>query len=301
MEIQAEHHVRITHPDKLLWPDSGVTKLDYIRYLIDVAPSLLPHLANRPLTLIRYPDGIKAHAFYQKDKPQGTPSWVKTTPIWSTDRNAYMHAIIADSVSTLIWLGNLGGLEFHTGFSTLDAPDRPTAVVFDLDPSVPGFESVRTVALTLHRLLEKLDIPSVVKTSGATGLQVFIPVVRGVTFDETRVFTTVVAEYLVNEIPRLVTVERLKRRRGDKVYIDYLQHGAGRTLISVYSARGVPTANVSTPVTWTELEEGILPEDFTVHNVAERVKDRGDLMQEAEPIDMQSIIQFFNRHTTAAL
>ncbi|MCL6548393.1 MAG: non-homologous end-joining DNA ligase [Alicyclobacillus sp.] len=293
--VQAEHPVRITHPEKLLWPEAGITKADYIRYMAEMAPLLLHHVRDRPLTLVRFPDGVNGPSFYQKDAPTGTPEWVRTVPVWSTERGDHIRYVLADSVATLIWLANLACLELHVGFSTLDRPHTPTAVAFDLDPTVPGFEPVREVGLALHSLLQRLGLPHVAKTSGATGLQVFVPLTPGHTFAQTRVFTKSVAEYLLAKIPRWVTLERLKKRREDKVYVDYLQHGEGRTLVAAYSTRATRRATVSAPVTWGELERGAVPEQFTLRTMPARVKQTGDLLQSAEACDLRPIVSFLER------
>lgn len=296
MEIQAEYPVVITHPDKLLWPQAGVTKARYMRYLAEAAPWLLFHLRDRTVTMIRFPKGVGGHFFYQKDVPQGAPEWVSTVPVWSEDRADYIHPVVVDSVATLLWLANLGALELHVGFGTVNHPQVPTSVAFDLDPTVPGFERVREVALVLHELLRDLGLPHVPKTSGATGLQVFIPLanVRGVEHDyeSTRSFTTAVAQYLRHRLPRTVTLERFKKNRGNKVYVDYPQHGENRTLIAAYSARATKFATVSTPLTWLEIERGAVPEDFTVLNVADRLRQIGDLMNCGPGVQIPEITRF---------
>jgi bifunctional non-homologous end joining protein LigD len=296
LQLQAEFPVTITNPEKLLWPERAITKADYIHYIIQMSPYLLHHLANRPLTVIRYPDGIHGHSFYQKNKPVGTPEWVTTIPLWSPDRKDFIEYIVVDSVSTLIWLANLACLEFHVGFTTIQSMDSPTSVAFDLDPSVPGFERVRKVALALHEILDQMGMPHMAKTSGATGLQVFIPLTPGHTFEDTRLFTKTVAEYLEARLPHLVTLERLKKRRGTKVYIDYLQHGHNRTLIAPYSTRATIHATVSTPISWKELQEGAVPEDFTLKNVPARVEKVGDLMEGKERASLTQIVQFLSNH-----
>ena len=284
-----------------MWPEQGITKADYVKYLIDVSPWLLPHLQNRPLTVIRYPQGVHGHAFYQKNAPTGTPDWVKTAPIWSEDRKDMIHYVIVDSLASLIWLGNLACLEFHVGFTTLLQPNHPTAVAFDLDPTVPGFEPVREVALTLHQLLKRLHLPHIPKTSGATGLQVFIPLTRGHSYEDTRVFTKAVAEYLLKRLPRIVTLERLTRNRKDKVYVDYPQHGASRTLIAPYSARARNHATVSTPLRWDELERGVTPEDFTILNVPGRLKKQGDPFTVPYQASLREITAFLKNHPYQSL
>lgn len=297
----AEHVVSITHPDKLLWPEAGITKAMYVKYLVDVSPWLLPHLRNRPLTVIRYPHGIHGNSFYQKNAPVGTPDWVKTVPIWSEDRNDTINYILVDSMATLIWLGNQACLEFHVGFTTLLQPNEPTSVAFDLDPTVPGFEAVREVALALHVVLQRLNLPHLAKTSGATGLQVFIPLAPGHSYEETRLFTKAIAEYLLKDLPNLVTLERLTRNRGTKVYVDYPQHGATRTLIAAYSTRARKRVSVSTPLFWEELERGAVPESFTIFNVPQRLQANGDPLIALNQASLREITAFLQRHSYQTL
>jgi len=304
MELVAEYPVEITHPDKFLWPEAeaNVTKAAYIQYLIEVSPWLLAHLRDRPLTLIRYPDGIHGHSFYQKNSPSHAPEWVRKVPIWSDERKDVIHYVIADSLATLIWLGNQACVEFHVGFTTATRPGEPDSIAFDLDPTVPGFEPVREVAAELHRLLERLNLPHIPKTSGATGLQVFIPLETGHTFEQTKVFTKAVAVYLQHQLPNLVTLERLTKNRGRKVYIDYPQHGVSRTLIAPYSCRATKQATVSTPLLWSELEAGALPEHFTISTVPGRLQRQGDCMSaKRSPALLQEIIQFLTGHPSATL
>jgi bifunctional non-homologous end joining protein LigD len=295
VEIAAEYPVKVTNPNKLLWPDAGITKVGYMQYLAEVAPYMLPHLKGRPLTMIRFPDGVNGHSFYQKDAPQGTPEWVKTVARWSSDRNDDLHSVLVDSIATLLWLANIGCLEMHIGFTTIDHPDQPTHIAFDLDPSVPGFEPVREVAMCLHELLDGLGLPHVAKTSGATGLQVFLPLAQGYSFADTRLFTKAVADYLASTLSRIVTLERLKKNRGNKVYVDYPQHGSTRTLIAPYSARATKRATVSTPLRWSELAAGAVPTDFTIHSVPNRLQRVGDLMDIGPGIALEDIVSFLRR------
>jgi bifunctional non-homologous end joining protein LigD len=301
MQIDAEYPVMVTNPDKPLWPELNITKLDYMHYLVTVAPSMLNHLRNRALTMIRYPHGIHGHSFYQKDAAVGTPDWVTTVPIWSTDRKDVIHYVVVDSIATLLWLANLGCLEMHVGFATVEEPDRPTSIAFDLDPTVPGFEPVREIGLAIHDLLTQLKLPHVAKTSGATGLQIFVPIRPEYDFAATKVFTKAVTDYVAQRLPALVTLERLTKNRGTKVYVDYPQHGQNRTLIAPYSTRANEQAKVSTPIGWSELERGCVPEDFTLLTVPSRLTKYGDLMDCGPPATLEEIMKFLQQHTNVVL
>ncbi|OFW79844.1 MAG: DNA polymerase domain-containing protein, partial [Alicyclobacillus sp. RIFOXYA1_FULL_53_8] len=295
MELVAEHPVTITNPDKLLWPEANITKAGYIQYMIEVSPWLLPYLRDRPLTLIRYPHGVHGHSFYQKNCPTYAPDWIRRVPVWSDERKDVIQYVVADSLASLIWLANQACLEFHVGFTTLVRPTQPDSVAFDLDPTVAGFEPVREVALALHGLLDRLNLPHLPKTSGATGLQVFIPLQSGHTFEQTRIFTKAVAVYLERQLPNLVTLERLTKNRGTKVYIDFPQHGASRTLIAPYSCRATKLATVSTPLLWSELAAGALPEQFTITTVPPRLRKQGDCMAASNDLaSLREIVRFLD-------
>jgi len=277
VEIQAEYPVTISNPEKLLWPEVGVTKAHYMQYLVDMAPLFLKQLANRPLTMIRFPHGIHGHHFFQKNCPVNKPEWIQTTPIWSSDRQDVIHSILVDSIATLLWLANAACLEMHVGFDTITHPNEPDVIAFDLDPTRHEFDKVRKTALLLHEILENLQLPHGVKTSGATGLQIFVPLTPGHTFNSTRTFTKTIAEYALQQFPEIITLERLTKNRGNKVYIDYPQHGQKRTLIAAYSARATKLATVSAPLTWAELRAGACPEDFTIFKMRNRIDQIGDL------------------------
>jgi bifunctional non-homologous end joining protein LigD len=298
MELVAEHVVKISRPEKVLWPESGFRKIDLIKYYVNVSPYLLRHLKDKPITMIRCPDGIDKHHFYQKNAPIPTPDWVTIVDVPSDGKTDVLHTVIVDSVATLLWLGNLGCIEIHIGFNPYQSPSSPEWLAFDLDPSVPGFERVVQVALSLHELLERLSLPNIAKTSGATGLQVFVPLAPGHTYAQTRVFSEAVAQYMQAVLPNDVTLERLTKERGQKVYFDYMQHGRGRTLIAPYSPRATRYGSVSTPVTWTELQQGAKPEDFTLQNVPHRLEQMGDLFggDMGVGVDLQPTVRFLHRH-----
>jgi len=259
----------ITNPDKPLWPEAGITKLLYLQYLITVAPYLLPYTKNRLLTVIRYPHGIHDKSFYQKNLPDYAPDWIPTY-VWESTRY-----VLLNDLPTLIWLANQAALEWHVSFHQCE-DEEPTELVFDLDPSTPDFHVVAESAFHLKAVLDELQLPSYVKTSGASGLQIYIPIKSGYTFSETRRVSEFIANYLTQRFPELVTTERLVKNRGDKLYIDYLQHWRGKTLPAPYSTRAKPEASVSTPLTWDEVDK-IHPTHFTVHTLPDRLQKRGDL------------------------
>lgn len=286
--------VTLTNPDKLLWPEEGITKRDYLAYLIAVAKPLLAYTRNRALTVIRYPDGVHGESFYQKNAPPYAPPWIPRRQVGDVD------AIVLNDLRTLLWLGNQAALEFHVPFHEADDPNHPLELAFDLDPSAPGFAAVVETALHLKEVTDRLGLPTYVKTSGATGLAVYIPLERRYTYAETRQVAVFLARYLTERYPRLVTVARRVRDRGTKVYIDYLQHGKSRTLPAPYSPRGRTTATVSAPVTWEELVRGAEPADFTIKTVPARLSQIGDpfapVTASANRANLDEILDFLKRH-----
>jgi bifunctional non-homologous end joining protein LigD len=261
----------ITNPDKPLWPKAQVTKLDYIRYLLLVAKPMLAYTRNRLLTVIRYPHGVEDKHFYQKNIPDYAPDWIATHE-WEQTRYA-----LCNDEATLIWFANQAALEFHVSFH-LAENEIPTELVFDLDPSTPDFSVVIESALLVKELLDELGLPSWVKTSGASGLQIYIPIERRYTFEQTRKVGQFIAAYLVEKHPSLLTIERMVKNRGDKLYIDYLQHWRGKTLAAPYSTRAKEQATVSTPLLWEEVPTAN-PSLYTIQTVPARLESLGDLFE----------------------
>jgi len=280
--------VRITNPEKILWPLLGIRKIDYIQKLIELAPYILPHSRDRLLTAIRYPDGVDGKSFYQKNTPGYAPEWVERA-----DWNGNSYTLL-NSLAVLIWMGNQAALEFHTAFNLCNNEGNPTSLVFDLDPSEgQGFEDVAEAALLIHETLVSLNINSYIKTSGATGLQIYIPVGARYDYDTARRVNTFFGSYFSSKYPERITIERMVRNRGRKLYFDYLQMWCGKTITMAYSPRAVQTANVSAPVAWEELKAGIKPEDFTLLNIKERLDKKGDLFQPLlDPKHIQNLDEF---------
>ncbi|PWA12669.1 DNA polymerase domain-containing protein [Pueribacillus theae] len=264
--------IRITNPDKLFWPELEITKLDYIKYLVDMSPFILSYTKNRLLTTIRYPNGIYGKSFYQKNVPSNKPNWVLTHE-WQGTKY-----VLLNDLPTLVWLGSQACLEIHVSFNYYDAINKPTELVFDLDPSDPSnFCLVLEVALKIKEVLDSLGLVSQAKTSGATGLQMYIPIDPRYTYEETNKINKFIALYIAEKYPQLVTIERLVKNRGKKLYFDYIQHGEGRTLSAPYCPRARTEGSVSAPVTWEEIEKGFHPRDFTIKNIKTRIKEKGDL------------------------
>lgn len=264
--------IDVTHPEKPIVPALQLNKADYLLYLRQVAPYLLPFLRERRLTLIRYPHGTGDEFFYQKSTPDYAPEFVLTDEV---DDISYT---VCNDPRTLLWLGNQLAMEFHIPFETRDT-DRPTEIVFDLDPpSVNEFHLAIEAAKRIKALLDGLFLTAFIKTSGGKGLQVYIPLKKNAfTYEETRQFTSFICQFLCEQAPDLFTLERLKKKRGNRLYLDYIQHDAGKTIIAPYSPRGNELGLVATPLEWDELyHDELHPSLFTMPVVIERLKEKGD-------------------------
>lgn len=262
--------VQITHPDKLLWHNNRLTKLNYLDYLRTMSPYMLPFLHNRVLTVIRYPHGMFGEAFFQKNCPDYAPEYIKRVTKEGIDY------IVCNDLKTLLWLGNQLAIEFHVPFSTIEA-FTPTEIVFDLDPpSQNEFQLAVEAALILKEVFDQLQLMSFIKTSGNKGLQIYIPLPDNrYSFADTRLFTSFIADYLISKDPTRFTTERLKKNRRKRLYVDYIQHAEGKTIIAPYSPRGTKHATVATPLYWEEVNEQLTPSAFTITNVRQRVQENG--------------------------
>ena len=271
--------VRLTSADRVLFPEVGVTKGDLFEYYGDIAPVILPHLRDRPFTMKRIPMGAGTPAYFQKQAPKGMPSWIPTRKFRTVRRTGESRMVDFPLVGTreaLQWMVQMNCIDMNVWYSRVDKPDRPDYVVFDLDPPDGEFALCIRVAHLLHDLLESLGLRSYVKTSGADGVHVLVPITRRYGFDETYAFAEAVARRLEEDNPGVVTTEWLKRKR-EGVLLDHRQNGHGKTLASVYSVRPKPAAPVSTPLHWEELTEDVVPERFTMAVALERVREHGDL------------------------
>ncbi|MHB0884919.1 MAG: non-homologous end-joining DNA ligase [Bacillota bacterium] len=266
----------LTNPHKVLWPAPSFTKGDMIEYYVRVAPLMLPHLADRPLVLTRYPDGVDGEWFYQKDCPEYAPPWVETFEFYAKSADRSIAFILARDAADLAWLANQAAIEIHPWLSRYDEPERPDFAIFDLDPSPPAdFKWVVEVAFIIKGLLDRLGLRAYPKTSGATGLHIYLPVKRLYSYPDLARFVAAVADLIRSDRPDLTTRERtVAKRRG--VYIDHLQNVLGKTIAAPYSLRPTPVATVSTPVRWDELP-GLDPKDFNIRTVLQRFERVGDL------------------------
>jgi len=266
--------VKLSNLDKVLYPEVGFRKRDVIDYYARIAPVLLAHLEGRALTLKRYPNGVDAQFFYEKNAPSHRPDWVTTARVGSIDY------VVVDHEATLVWLANLADLELHTSLALADDPERPTLVAFDLDPGPPAtVVDCCRVAELLRGMFEGLGLECFAKTSGSKGMQVYLPLNSEATFAQTKAFSKAVAELLAREEPGLVVARQTKSARTGKVLVDWGQNDVNKTTINVYSLRAMARPTVSTAVTWDEVRAAKAPEDLTFEaaDVLRRVDEHGDL------------------------
>lgn len=275
---------RFSNWDKVLFPAAGFTKGDLIDYAVAIAPTLLPHLRDRPLTLRRWPDGVEGRTFYEKNSPSHRPEWVQTASIFSRSERRRIDYTLVQDAATLAWLANLAAIELHPSLSLASDVDHPTAVVFDLDPGPPaGLQECAEVALVLHGLFDQLGLRSVVKTSGGKGMQVYVPLGEGAaTYERTKPFARRIAQLLEQRLPDLVVSRMTRSLRTGKVLVDWSQNDEHKTTVAVYSVRARELPHVSTPLAWEELREAHASGTahrlrFTPVEALARVADLGDL------------------------
>lgn len=274
--------VRLTNLDKIMWPGDGITKAGLIKYYVDIAEFLLPHLKDRLFIMSRYPDGIDGEMFYQKNCPEYAPEWLNIFPVESQDVGKVINYIVCNDLPTLMWLANQACIELHIWLARIPHIDYPDIMVFDLDPFPPAdFTDTLEIALLVKEALEQFNLTGYPKTSGATGLHIFVPIKPEYTYREVRDAVLFICRQIHAVFPRKTTMERLIVDRAGKVYLDYLQNTRGKTMTFQYSLRPHPGATVSTPLTWDEVKKGqVRPEDFRIDNIRERLKEMGDLYLE---------------------
>lgn len=266
--------VELSNLDKVFWPEEGITKGDLLNYYQHIAPYILPYLKNRPLSLKRNPNGIKDEGFYQKDAAEIAPDWIKTAEIYAESAEKIVHYLVCNNIKSLLFIANLGCIEMNPWNSIVSKQDYPDYLVIDIDPSAKNsFDEVIDVALAVKEVLDKAGITGCCKTSGATGLHVYIPCNKKYNYEEVRSFAKIISSLVHDKLPGITTMERsLSKRRNDQIYIDYLQNSRGQTLASAYSARPRPGATVSTPVDWKEVKHGLRPAQFTIKTIPSRLK-----------------------------
>lgn len=273
------HELKFTNLDKVFWPDEKLTKRDLINYYYRAAPFILPYLKDRPQSMNRFPDGIEGEGFYYKDVSGSAPSWVKTFDYTSdSDKRARKYLVGTDEAA-LLYMANLGCIEMNPWSSTIKKPDNPTYCILDLDPDKNSFNDVIKTAQVTRQLLDDLDIPSYCKTSGSTGLHIYIPLNNKYSYEESKEFARLLVTIVQGELPKLTTIERIIKKRGGRIYLDFLQNRPHATIATPYSLRPKPGATVSMPLHWDEVKKGLKMKDFTIFNALERMESEGDIFK----------------------
>lgn len=270
----------ITNIDKVYWPAEKYTKGDLIEYYIKIAKYILPYVKNRPHSLNRHPNGITKPGFYQKDVGDKFPEWIKTAEIFSESNSKNIKYFVITNEASLIYMANLGCIEINPWFSTIKHIGKPDYLAIDLDPLDIPFEKVIETACAVKEILDRGKIKGYCKTSGATGLHIYIPLGAKYEFEIAKEFAHVIAEFTNELVPGFTSVERMPVKRKKKVYIDYLQNRRGQTLAAPYSVRPKPHATVSAPLKWNEVKKGLSPEDFNIKNIHKRLLRTGDLFKD---------------------
>lgn len=295
------YEIEITNRDKMYFPEKDITKGDLIEYYDKVSGFLLPFMKNRPLTLSRFPDGIQGDGFYQKEVGDHYPEWIESVDVEKKE-GGFIRQVVCNDKQTLIYLVNQGTLSFHPWLSTTSDLDKPTKLVFDLDPPKGNFEQVMKGAKALRKLLEnKLDLNTFVMTTGSEGLHVVCPIRPEKPFDEVRAFAKGVGQYLEQENPEDYTVAMRKNKREERLFIDYMRNAYGQTSIPPYSVRALEGAPIATPLNWEELnKEGLTSQSYHIKNIFRRLSQKDDIWehfrQKAKTLDdsMKKLEQLLN-------
>lgn len=271
--------LKLSNLTKIYWPDEGYTKKDLIEYYLEMSDYILPYLKDRPENLNRHPSGINGESFYQKDTKGKYPDWLQTQPLYSESNNKDINYLICNNQATLTYMNNLGCIEINPWNSRLKSIEKPDYIVIDLDPGENTFEEVIQTAQVVKEILDKGKIEAYCKTSGATGMHIFIPMGAKYDYDQSKEFAHIIAIMANEQLPELTSLERSPKNRRKQIYLDYLQNRKGQTLVCAYSARPKPGATVSTPLKWEEIKPGLHPSQFTIKNIKKRVEKEGDLFK----------------------
>lgn len=287
------HDLKFTHLSKVYWPEDGVTKRDMFNYYYQAAEYILPYLKDRPMSLNRFPNGIHGPSFYQKDVKGKAPDWITKTFPYTTSEGEHKEYLVGSDESYLLWMASLGCIEMNPWFSRVQSPDNPDYCVIDLDPDKNTFDQVIAAALEVKKVLDAIDVPSYCKTSGSTGMHIYIPLGAKYDYDQSQMFARLVVGIVHRQIPDYTSLERMVAKRNGKMYLDFLQNRPGATIAGPYSLRPKPGATVSMPLHWDEVKPGLTMKDFTIFNSIDRLKETGDLFKGvlAKGIDLEKTIK----------
>lgn len=286
--------LKLTNLNKIYWPDEGYTKGELIKYYLDISEFILPYLKNRPQSLNRFPNGIKGASFYHKDmKTDKLPSWTKTVKLYSKANDHDIDYLICNDIPTLLYMANLGCIEINPWHSTYLNPEYPDYMMLDLDPGNISFKEVVNTALVIKEISDELKIKSYCKTSGATGLHIYFPLGARYNYNQVKIFAEILANLTHSRIPSVTTVERTISKRGEKIYVDFLQNRKGQTIAAPYSVRPRLHATVSTPLEWNEVNHNLTPDMFTIRNTKVRLEKKGDLWQGIfkNPLNIEKLLK----------
>ncbi|QRY59900.1 DNA ligase D [Sphingobacterium siyangense] len=291
------HELKFTNLDKLFWPDEKITKRDLINYYEQAAPFILPYLKDRPQSMNRYPNGIKEEGFYFKDVTDTAPEWAETYLYQSEADGRDRHYLVGKDEATLLYMANLGCIEMNPWSSTVGKPDNPTFCIIDLDPDKNTFDQVIETAQLTKQLLDDMAVPSYCKTSGSTGLHIYIPLGNKYNYDQSKEFAHIIVTLIHAELPDYTSLERTVRARKGKMYLDFLQNRPHATIAAAYSVRPKPGATVSMPLHWDEVKKGLKISDFTLFNAIERMHELGDIFKPVlgKGIDLKKVIDTLSK------
>lgn len=286
------HELKFTNLNKVYWPEEGYTKRDMFNYYYQVADYILPYLKDRPQSLNRFPNGIHGKSFYQKDVKDKAPSWVKTFP-YTTSDGEDKEFLVGGDEATLLWMASLGCIEMNPWFSTIQHPDNPDYCVIDLDPDKNTFDQVILAAQEVKKVLDAIGVLGYPKTSGSTGIHIYIPLGAKYTYEQSQMFGKLIVSIVHNQLPDFTSLERMIKNRGGKMYLDFLQNRPGATIAGPYSLRPKPGATVSMPLHWEEVQKGLTMKDFTIKNAIPRIQAEGDLFKGTlmKGIDMEKALE----------
>jgi bifunctional non-homologous end joining protein LigD len=286
------HSLTFKHLGKLYWPKEGFTKRQLLNYYYEVSPYILPYLKDRPQSLNRFPNGIEEASFYHKDVTATAPDWVKQFPYRANGENK--NFLVVEDTASILWMASMGAIEMNPWNSRIQTPDHPDWCIIDLDPSDKNtFNEVIETARVTKEVLDEMNVNSYPKTSGSTGIHIYIPLGAEYTYDESQMFAQIIATEVRNRLPSSTSIERMTNKRKGKIYVDFLQNRPKATLAAPYSVRPKPGATVSMPLRWDEIKKGLKMNQFTMKNALSQIKERGDLFKPVlgKGIDMEKVIQ----------
>ncbi len=275
----AGHELKFTHLSKIYWPKEKITKRDMLNYYYQVAPFILPYLKGRPQSLNRHPDGIEGGSFYQKDVKGKSPEWIEKFAYHSEADHREKEFLVCTDEASLLYMASLGCIEMNPWSSTIRKPDNPDWCIIDFDPDTNTFNQVIEAARVTYQLLQNLGVDAYCKTSGSTGIHIYIPLGAKYTYDQSKEFARTIVTAVHSEIPSYTSIERPTAKRKGKIYLDFLQNRPQATLAAPYSLRPKPGATVSMPLHWDELKKGLRMQDFTIRNAIARITEHGDIFK----------------------